>query len=238
MCLGACFGSDDYSRPPQRQRPYGSYNAARSQRTQRREATRAARDYGWPREYSERAASNYGQAGNRDSYLEPGLAEALVNLPGSEYRRVYDPERPRHPPQDQYYSQSSQYHQYPDRSNHSTRSGNVQLKQVPRGKGELNHENVGLFRSMHGSIHGVVNEQPRRTETMTTTPRRAESRRSVDSNGVSDISSDEGGESWGSGDSRRWLAPTPPPSTRRGSTRRGPNLYDRTGHGYGRRGAF
>ncbi|KAI1469951.1 uncharacterized protein F4812DRAFT_307870 [Daldinia caldariorum] len=232
MCFGSCLGSDDHRRRPQRQGPYRSHNAQRSQSTQRREATRAAREYGWPREHSERGTRNYGQAGNRDSYLEPGLAEALVNLPGSEFRHVYDPERPRHPPQDQYHSQSPQY-QYPDRHSHATRSEHIRLKQVPTGRGELNHDNVGPFRSMYGSVHGVVHEQPRRADTMTTTLRRTESRRSVDSNGVSDISSDDDGDSWGSGESRRWLAPTPPASTRGEH-----NLYDRTGHSYGRGGAF
>ncbi|KAK6954369.1 hypothetical protein Daesc_004336 [Daldinia eschscholtzii] len=230
MCLEACLGTDDRYRHQQQQQER-RYNPPHPHSNQRREATRAAQNYGWPREPTTRATYNRGQAGNRDSYLEPELAATLTNLPGSEFRRVYDPERPRYPPQDQYYVQPSQtQHPHTKPPIYHIGLGYIRLKDIPGGIVELNHDNVGRFRSMHGSVHGVVREQPRRTENMTTHPRRRDRPRSVDSNGVSDLSSDEDGDSDGNG---RVFGLRPPPAARRGH-----NLYSHTGHSYGRGGAF
>ncbi|KAI8965938.1 hypothetical protein F5Y11DRAFT_234530 [Daldinia sp. FL1419] len=261
MCCGL---GDDYDEP-RRQRPRNP-PVARTQSAQRREATRAAENYGWPRD---RAGGTHRpeQGGNRDSYIEAGLAGALAGLPGSDFRQVYDPDRHRQQPQDQYqrdqyrsrsnnrtpeptgnaYHTKPYWYQHSDqrsnqRSNQPSQaaiSEHSKLKQVPRGMSEYTPANVRRHVSSHGSIHGVVDEQPRMRQGMNATPperRRTplnERRCSVDSNGVSFISTDSEDEE-----------DTSPPA--RGSSRLvqggnnslGRNLYSRTGHGYGRRGAF
>ncbi|KAI1143468.1 hypothetical protein F5Y05DRAFT_154106 [Hypoxylon sp. FL0543] len=56
--------------------------------------THVAQGHGWPGE----TRSNNSQQSHRrkDSFFEPGLAHALVGLPDSDFRAVYDPEHVRH----------------------------------------------------------------------------------------------------------------------------------------------
>ncbi|KAI0851456.1 hypothetical protein F5Y00DRAFT_267658 [Daldinia vernicosa] len=233
MCLGVCSDDYDDQRPQRQRRDRGDY-PSHFERSPRREATRAAKSYGWPRDHNMNSPYNYGQPGNRDSHVEPNLAEAFVGLPGSDFRRVYDPDRSRQSDRDQYYSQRSQY-QYPSQPSHAAISEHSQLKKVPGGRVEVHKDNLHRYRSMHGTIHGVVREQPRTSETMTMNPSRHQQssrdirRGSVDSNGVSDISSEDDEDD----NDRRRLAYTPSPLAHRGN-----DLYSRTGYGYGRQGAF
>ncbi|KAI1661453.1 hypothetical protein F4813DRAFT_229847 [Daldinia decipiens] len=243
MCLGIC--PDDYdNHRPQRQRRDERALPPRYERSPRQEATRAAQNYGWPRDHSMSSSYNYGQPGNRDSHVEPELMEAFVSLPGSDLRRVYDPERSRQSStRDQYYRQPSQYqyqYQYPNQPSHAAISEHSRLKSVPGGRVEVHRDNLHRYGSMHGSVHRVVREQPRTSETMKMKPYRHQQtsrgirRGSVDSNGVSDISSDDDDDDDNDNDNdRRRLAYTPSPLAQRGN-----DLYSRTGYGYGRRGAF
>ncbi|KAI2784832.1 hypothetical protein F4815DRAFT_454385 [Daldinia loculata] len=176
MCLGIC--TDDYdNHRPQRQRRDRRAHLPHHERSPRREATRAAQNYGWPRNHNMSSFYNYGQPGNRDSHVEPELMEAFVGLPGSDLRRVYDPERSRQSTRDQYYSQPSQYqyqyqYQYPNQPSRAAISEHSRLKNVPGGRVEVHRDNLHRYGSMHGSVHGVVREQPRMSETMNMNPRR------------------------------------------------------------------
>lgn len=94
-CLYACFGSGSCSGTTREghynQRPCRQCESLRRRKAQeeserketRARATHAASNYGWAGR----------TAGNRDSYVEPSLGQALVGMPGSEYDAVYDPRR-------------------------------------------------------------------------------------------------------------------------------------------------
>ncbi|KAI1083206.1 hypothetical protein F5B20DRAFT_451191 [Whalleya microplaca] len=88
-----CFCSDeDYD-----ERPLVDEHKRRRQE----EAARAAQNYGWggqPRVNNPRQRTQMQAMGNRDSYIEPHLRQAIVGLPGSEFEAVYDPTRPPRPP--------------------------------------------------------------------------------------------------------------------------------------------
>lgn len=62
-------------------------------RRRQAQATAAARTYGWP---TERGVVAGNMRNNRDSIIEPDLAGGLAAMPGSDFRAVYDPQRPRH----------------------------------------------------------------------------------------------------------------------------------------------
>ncbi|KAI0135555.1 hypothetical protein F4814DRAFT_27208 [Daldinia grandis] len=237
MCLGACPDDYDGHRPRQQPRNRRAH-PPRFEHSPRQEATRAAQNYGWPRNPNMNSSYNHGQPGNRDSQFEPGLAEAFVSLPGSDFRRVYDPERSRQSDRDQHHSQPSQHqhrYQYPNQPGHGAISEHSRLKSVPGGRVEVNQAGPHRHGSMHGSVHRVVREQPRTSETMKMTPYRNQQtprgfrRGSLDSNGVSDVSSEDDDDD----NDRRRLAYTPSPLPQRGN-----DLYSRTGHGHGRGGAF
>ncbi|OTA64577.1 hypothetical protein K449DRAFT_404101 [Hypoxylon sp. EC38] len=55
----------------------------------------AAQGYGWPGQTTTRSNNPQQSLRRKDSYIEPGLAHALVGLPDSDFRAVYDPERAR-----------------------------------------------------------------------------------------------------------------------------------------------
>lgn len=91
--MSCCGSSNDYDHHPQprayqgpRPQPQpraGQQQQRRPDRERRRaqaSATRAANDYGWTGQRS--------QTRNRDSYIEPELGQALVGLPGSDYREL------------------------------------------------------------------------------------------------------------------------------------------------------
>ncbi|KAI1499160.1 hypothetical protein F5X99DRAFT_411326 [Biscogniauxia marginata] len=116
MC--GCSNDDYEPQPsaqyqPSAQRPqHSKYNYSpedAEKRRRQREATQAARGYGWPTERASRDRNHDAKyarlqtPGNRDSYLDPNLNSSLASMPDIEYYSSlpapasYDPRRPRQP---------------------------------------------------------------------------------------------------------------------------------------------
>ncbi|KAI0842119.1 hypothetical protein F5Y06DRAFT_259038 [Hypoxylon sp. FL0890] len=87
-----CFCGDDDYNPRQRYRRQPSS----LETSQRQKATAyAAQSHGWSDETGMRSNPSQQSLRRKDSYFEPGLAHALVGLPDSDFRAVYDPDRDR-----------------------------------------------------------------------------------------------------------------------------------------------
>ena len=106
--MGCCGNSSDYDhprpqnyqRPPPQARPgqhphhpqhYAQQRPQQRpqqqhQRQAQAHATWAAHDYGWAGQRSQ--AQHNSSSRSRDSYFEPGLGQALVGLPGSDFREL------------------------------------------------------------------------------------------------------------------------------------------------------
>lgn len=86
---------ETYQRPvprPQRQQVHHPQRRQQSDYERRRvqaHATQAAHNYGWAgQSQQQRRRDNHHAINNRDSYIEPGLGQALFGLPGSDYREL------------------------------------------------------------------------------------------------------------------------------------------------------
>ncbi|KAI3343133.1 hypothetical protein F4824DRAFT_510369 [Ustulina deusta] len=118
MCCG-CSDDDYYTASPYRppnENPHPSVSQRRPERHRKpryqdpsreevekrqrqAQATAAARNYGWPTTRGVAGSTDRLQtSGNRDSIIEPHLAGGLAAMPGSDFRAVYDPQRPRQQP--------------------------------------------------------------------------------------------------------------------------------------------
>ncbi|OTA96937.1 hypothetical protein M434DRAFT_347086 [Hypoxylon sp. CO27-5] len=138
----------------------------------------AAQGYGWPGQTTTRSNNPQQSLRRKDSYIEPGLAHALVGLPGSDFRAVYDPERARQ----QRAPQPTISSNYPQQRQGAHRIVAQQPRRIeamamayPQGMPQNAYQHPGVFASSR-----TAQSQP--------SPARLMRR---DSNGVSEFGSDD-----------------------------------------------
>ncbi|KAI0416914.1 hypothetical protein F5X98DRAFT_342473 [Xylaria grammica] len=245
-----CCGSDDdyYTVSPYRpvnEIPHHSVSHARAQRQpvpQRRgpsreemekrqrqaQATAAAQKYGWPTAHRAggNIPTNHSQApGNRDSVIEAELAGGLAAMPGSDFRAVYDPQRPRqqpvHRPSPPQPYQRPPYYQQRFVTQQPARTAPMRAapQQDARRQPQMVHHRPALARKpVIQTAHSPFRA-----------PRAAKLVRR-DSNGVSECSDDEGDIA----DLRNYTVSPIQQSPVYG----GPGMYSQRGPPYGRNGPF
>ncbi|KAI0140937.1 hypothetical protein F4776DRAFT_539319 [Hypoxylon sp. NC0597] len=209
-----CFCNDDDYHPRDGRHPPNSERDRRQV---------AAQGYGWPGQTTTRSNNPQQSLRRQDSFIEPGLAHALVGLPDSDFRAVYDPERARQ--QRVPASQPILSPNYP--------------QQLQRGAPGIIAEQPSTIEAMAVAypqgVRQIVHQHPSVSTSSKTAPSMPSPVRLMrrDSNGVSECSDDEYDEAA----LRNYtVSPTTTIPSARPTIKTRPNVSNR--HDYGWNGAF